>query len=717
MNSHFKFLHRVRIHGGECGAVARALHHKARVSLPAVSKIVFGTTNERTKMSRITFKRISLAVVAALSFGMLSSMPSANALTDETLTLSASSATITLGETASVTITNTFIADSIVANLASRVDSNTVYVSASANFGGTVYAKQTTDSANTAMSTTREVTAAFATTPVVAESVVASTIGAYTKQTITLKFYQAATPGTYTYTISTRQGYGLSYLGIAAVKSAIFTLTVTDNRTPDATKSKAFLNKALAAAAVESDSTITTTAGLPTETAAVGVLHFVLRNASDTKTVYPAGTATRVEDSVVVTTDYGLLSVANAKGSSVRSAGAKQVTVAHDETVVVIRDGSAGTASIKAYIGSVAAANLFSTKSVTYVGKATTFTVSDTTPVAAGATNLSAVAADSVASGTGLVTFVAKDVNGSAVDSAALNTNSNFYCISSDSTVVRRVNSATLNYATAAWDSANNRWSCSFNVRDSGTATITVADDTVVATATYTATARSFTFAGAARKGTIAFDKTTYNIGERAIITVTYTDRGGRTVADGTHNPFTDIVQSRPFGSAGKDGANADAGFGSSRAGTAWDLAGQTSRNGVDTFVVFMPNTAGKVTLTGFTEYDSSTQNTPINVSVDVVDPNAALIAAAQAAAEAATDAASEAIDAANAATDAANLSAEAADAATVAAEEARDAADAATAAVEELATQVATLMAALKAQITTLANTVAKIAKKVAKL
>ena len=30
MNSHFKFLRRVRIHGGECGAVARALHHKAR---------------------------------------------------------------------------------------------------------------------------------------------------------------------------------------------------------------------------------------------------------------------------------------------------------------------------------------------------------------------------------------------------------------------------------------------------------------------------------------------------------------------------------------------------------------------------------------------------------------------------------------------------------------------------------------------------------------
>jgi hypothetical protein len=30
MNSQIEFLRRVRIHGGECGAVARALHHEAK---------------------------------------------------------------------------------------------------------------------------------------------------------------------------------------------------------------------------------------------------------------------------------------------------------------------------------------------------------------------------------------------------------------------------------------------------------------------------------------------------------------------------------------------------------------------------------------------------------------------------------------------------------------------------------------------------------------
>jgi len=48
MTPKFKFLRRVRIHGGECGAVARALHHEAKiVSLPAVKKNVFSTTKER----------------------------------------------------------------------------------------------------------------------------------------------------------------------------------------------------------------------------------------------------------------------------------------------------------------------------------------------------------------------------------------------------------------------------------------------------------------------------------------------------------------------------------------------------------------------------------------------------------------------------------------------------------------------------------------------
>jgi hypothetical protein len=84
MNSPFKFLRRVRIHGGECGAVARALHHEVKsLSLyQADLEKSSGSTNERKQMStKTTFKRIALATVASMGFGLLSSAPSFSANT------------------------------------------------------------------------------------------------------------------------------------------------------------------------------------------------------------------------------------------------------------------------------------------------------------------------------------------------------------------------------------------------------------------------------------------------------------------------------------------------------------------------------------------------------------------------------------------------------------------------------------------------------------
>ena len=75
MNSRFKFPRRVRIHGGECGAVARALHHEAKIeSLPAVGENVSFTTNERKSMSTktSTLKRIAQTAVVALLGGLMS---------------------------------------------------------------------------------------------------------------------------------------------------------------------------------------------------------------------------------------------------------------------------------------------------------------------------------------------------------------------------------------------------------------------------------------------------------------------------------------------------------------------------------------------------------------------------------------------------------------------------------------------------------------------
>ena len=82
MTPKFKFLRRVRIHGGECGAVARALHHKVKGSslCQADSGKALGSTNERKQMStKTTLKRIALVAVSALGFGVFTSVAPATA--------------------------------------------------------------------------------------------------------------------------------------------------------------------------------------------------------------------------------------------------------------------------------------------------------------------------------------------------------------------------------------------------------------------------------------------------------------------------------------------------------------------------------------------------------------------------------------------------------------------------------------------------------------
>ncbi len=100
MTPSFKFLRRVRIHGGECGAVARALHHEAQKvaliqneqSLISDEKALLrqadlgkssgSTFIERKQMStKKTLKRLALVAVSALGLGMISVVPASAATT------------------------------------------------------------------------------------------------------------------------------------------------------------------------------------------------------------------------------------------------------------------------------------------------------------------------------------------------------------------------------------------------------------------------------------------------------------------------------------------------------------------------------------------------------------------------------------------------------------------------------------------------------------
>ena len=98
MNSPLKFPRRVRIHGGECGAVARALHHEAQKVALTQNEQMFSsdvkglmrqadrkkslrsTLIERKQMStKTSIKRVALVAVSALGFGVLTSVAPASA--------------------------------------------------------------------------------------------------------------------------------------------------------------------------------------------------------------------------------------------------------------------------------------------------------------------------------------------------------------------------------------------------------------------------------------------------------------------------------------------------------------------------------------------------------------------------------------------------------------------------------------------------------------
>jgi len=249
---------------------------------------------------------------------------------------------------------------------------------------------------------------------------------------------------------------------------------------------------------------------------------------------------------------------------------------------------------------------------------------------------------------------------------------------------------------------------CTVTVSDTGTANLTIRDSITVAASTWVSAEWKVTVVGTVAKAvTVAFDKSNYAPGDRAVITITATDARGVGLYGATNALFTSLTAT-PALTYVTD--NTIRGTSSAISDAQDETFTAYMATGVETRVVTMPTYGTAVTyVVKYNQFGAAASAAPVTVtaSATVTDPT-------KDAADAATDAALEATDAAYAAQDAAQLAAESADAATAAAEAATAAAEAATAAVEDLATKVAGLFADLQKQITTLANVVAKIAKKV---
>jgi len=657
--SSYKFPHLYRKRGGDRDVSARATHLKAATGIVPV------TTIERKQMSNKTsFKRIALAVVVALGFGAVSAGPS-NAVIQAGSTLSIASTTGTAiagAETATAVLT--FAATSTGANgdslTVSAVKTSGGTPGGTSQFRGTTAYGASSDSSN-ALQVVGTAASAWA------DAIGGNAVSA----TFRFDVIKPTTAGTYTYTFYP-SFTGTLASGASAPAPVSFTLTVTAaNTKPAAAQSSAYIvaETTHVMQANQGDSTIVITAGSAGSYTASANLTWVQRTSD-------SGTALLVKESVTaVISGVGALSI---KGSTSRAAA---VTAEASETITVWADGRGGVGTITLTTTSM---TTWATKTITF------FSTAKSAALSAAVGKVSKTGSDS----TTALRVVLKDANSTLVAGSA----TNMYVHSSDTRVV----SNGLCSVTVSVTTGYGNCSLSGLVADSGTTKIKVANYAYESVTTHASLAASFVspeevsiqVVGAPKTIKASFDKSSYNPGQEATVTLTLTDGLGNVVD--TQTVIHALTVSGPDYNVGTDMT---------------DTASITFNSGKKTYTYVMPSTGQKVTLsyTGGAGISGGTQ-TADSVTVTVVDP-------AEEAANSALDAAQEATDAAIAATDAAVLAQESADAAAVAAEaaaetaaEAAAAAKAAVDAVTALSAEVAKLLT----QLATLQKLMNRIAKKV---
>jgi hypothetical protein len=439
--------------------------------------------------------------------------------------------------------------------------------------------------------------------------------------------------------------------------SAANTVTITVNAAAingAYASSTAYMNTSTTTPTSTSDATTAATAPQAPATASNTPVANILVSQKDGQAT-PVNVAT-ADTKAVVYEISGAGALGTANNARLGSYIAVAAASANDNIVYIYPDGRSGVGTVTVKVNGV----LVSTKVVRFYGSVASYTLTVKNKV---------LSVGSTAD-TEVLEVVALDANGVAVPSATVN-------VSSSSTATATVDSATV--TTGADGSAAD---IGVNGVAKGDAVITVGNAATSPTVSATATI-SVVAAGIASVA-LSFDKSEYNPGEKATISVTAKNADGALVGDEAYATL--------FALGGITS--------SSSLTTDLSAVSVTTVNGVKTYSVFMPLSAGPVTI-------SATLGASVATAIQATVVTAATSVLSDGVAQAAVDAAAEAIDAANAATDAANAAAEAADAATAAAQDAADA-------VAALSTQVSEMINALKKQITALTNLVIKIQKKV---
>jgi len=647
-----KFLHRVRIHGGEFDSSARAMNragekdtlitYERALEAQADLRKFRGSTIERKHMStKTTFKRVALVAVAALGLGVMSVTPSQAVHQADTLTLTPTKSAISAGDTATATVNSTFIGvtagDSITVN---------AIVTTKPTSGNGALEFRIVDSLTATVSTANLLTS-------ISTGVTSNNTPANTNYT--LNFVSPTVAGAYVVQVYATVGSGGGTIR-SAVLSWPVTVTAIDNKA-DATSTSIIARGTSVVGDV--DSVTTFSKALTTAGAGVQAANIKLTQKSAITTAVPNESVT-----AVITGPGSLTTQAAATGTST---GARAVSAKNGDYISVYSDGTSGVATIT--MTGATSGVVLATEKVTFFGDAATVTAEVVKPVIG----------TSATAGTLLVKV--KDSTG--VDVTGL---------SSIGIVSATTANISSNYSsTATFDETKGGYLVTVTGVKAGTSALTAttkasatATTGVDAAAAVTVRVGSVTPATA----TVTLDKSSYAPGEKATITVVLKDATGLTLADGD---YTNIFATGGIVSSYTLGGGSDSITGTSVVGFASEKKEYT---------IYMPVTEGDVKFSwtngsnaGFASTYAGKEATPVTVTVSSTGTAAAL------------DAANEATDAANAATDAALAAADAADAATAAAEDA-------SAAVAALAKSVNTALNNLKKQITALTKLVNKLLK-----
>ena len=597
----------IRISRGERDASARATH------LKAASKKYLETTIERKQMSTTTnFKRIALVAVAALGLGVLSSVPSQAAINADTVTLSSATAAQNTAETYTATsavVTVTFFGAendsmSITAALTSAPADNT--------------ALPTLQLVETSSARVETSTAPARPAVIVGDTFTANTAASVSARSssvvTTAKFAVYLTRGNGITAPDKTGTYGVritpTTIGASgALQGSVaqtLTITVTEAATLATTAAAATSTFVMTKGAADSaadpalhsvDSSVVVSKTVPSTQVDVASIKIVTKNA--------AGGAAKESITVSIS---GSGQIALASTNNIATPQGRSLIAANGDYVGIYPDGTEGVGTIT-FTGSVSG-TVLATKKVTFYGPVASFV----------ATSAGAIVAPSGSATNAAVSFVAKDSAGNTLNNEE--TGDTWYAFSSDATIAT-VSTAVLGANDYQVDSGV----VSVTGLKAGSVTITIGNKSTLALSTIKSNAATVRVGSTAIASvTLAFDKTTYAPGEKAVVTLTALDATNLPVVPTTTTLWgTGLSVDKAF-LQGKVDTEVAVTFAAASSATTGAVAGSVK------YTVYMPSTPGKVTITGTLAKTSplaaAIQGTDITASATVADSGSAALAA-----------------------------------------------------------------------------------------